>query len=164
MSIRLTAILLWALAVTPVGAADLSRIDRALTKEPVYRSKKPLYALAVFGPEARHRVWLVLDGDTLYVDRDGSGDLTRPGCRVEAKPGQAALVYSIGTIEEGGREHADFGLAVIPLKGLPDEVREEISASDPAAKKLLADPEARLYSLSANVVVSGFRGTRDGGR
>jgi hypothetical protein len=33
----------------------------------------------VFGPKADYRVWLVLDGDTLYVDRNGNGDLTEPG-------------------------------------------------------------------------------------
>jgi hypothetical protein len=32
--------------------------------------------LAVFGPKADTRIWLVLDGDVLYVDRNGNGDLT----------------------------------------------------------------------------------------
>ena len=30
-------------------------------------------------PEPRAKVWLVLDGNTLYVDRDGDGDLTGAG-------------------------------------------------------------------------------------
>ena len=30
-------------------------------------------------PEAQTRVWIVQDGDTLYVDRNGNGDLTEPG-------------------------------------------------------------------------------------
>jgi hypothetical protein len=80
---------LWALPLlgigsAVVGAADLSKIDRTLAKEPVYKNK-PKYCLLVFGPEAKTRVWLVLDGDTLYVDRNGNGDLTEDGERVEAR-------------------------------------------------------------------------------
>jgi hypothetical protein len=36
----------------------------------------------VFGPEATTRVWLVVDGDFLYVDRNANGDLTERGERV----------------------------------------------------------------------------------
>jgi hypothetical protein len=39
--------------------------------------------LLVFGPEAKVRIWLVLDGDALYVDRNGNGDLTEPGNRID---------------------------------------------------------------------------------
>jgi hypothetical protein len=63
-------------------AADLSKIDRTIRKEPVYKSKSPKYCLLVFGPEGAARVWLVLDGDTLYVDRNGNGDLTEDGERI----------------------------------------------------------------------------------
>jgi hypothetical protein len=64
-------------------AADLTKIDRIVKKEPAYLAK-PKYCLLVFGPEAKERVWLVLDGDKLYVDRNGNGDLTEPGKRIEA--------------------------------------------------------------------------------
>jgi hypothetical protein len=66
------------------GAADSPGIDRSIRKEPAYESKAPLYCLVVFGAEAKVRVWLVLDGDTLYVDRNGNGDLTEPGERCAA--------------------------------------------------------------------------------
>jgi hypothetical protein len=62
-------------------AADLSTIDRTVAKEPAYKSK-PWYCLLVFGQEAKTKVWLVLDGDVLYVDRNGNGDLTEEGERV----------------------------------------------------------------------------------
>src|SRR5262245_45254002 len=62
----------------PPRAADLSAIPRAITKEPAYKTK-PKYCLVVFGPEARKRVWVVLDGDVLYVDKNGNGDLTEKG-------------------------------------------------------------------------------------
>ncbi len=67
-----------------IGAAvgqekEIAKLDRTITKEPRYESKTPWYCLLLFGPEAKARVWLVLDGDKLYVDRNGNGDLTEPG-------------------------------------------------------------------------------------
>ncbi len=72
----LVTALLLAAPVGPLPAADLTRIDRTIAKEPAYQTKAPRYCLLVFGPEAKTRAWLVLDGDTLYVDRNGNGDLT----------------------------------------------------------------------------------------
>src|SRR6476469_7441592 len=66
----------------PAAASDLSKIDHRIAKEPAYRSKTPRYCLLVFGPEAKTRVWLVQDGDTLYVDRNGNGDLTEAKERI----------------------------------------------------------------------------------
>src|SRR5215510_10605392 len=61
---------------------DLTKVDRTIAKEPAYKTK-PKYCLLVFGPKAKTRVWLVLDGDVLYVDRNGNGDLTDANERVE---------------------------------------------------------------------------------
>src|SRR6266566_9087745 len=69
------------LATGPAGAADLAKVDRTIAKEPAYKGQ-PKYCLLVFGPEAKARVWLVQDGDTLYVDRNGNGDLTEKGEKV----------------------------------------------------------------------------------
>src|SRR4051812_15300400 len=67
----------------PAGrAADLSKIDRTILKEPAYATRQPRYCLLVFGPEASARVWVVVDGDIVYVDRNGNGDLTEAGERV----------------------------------------------------------------------------------
>src|SRR6516162_1517208 len=66
-------------------AADLAKIERKIAKEPAYQTKTPKYCLLVFGAEAKSRVWLVQDGDTLYVDRNGNGDLTEDGKRVTLK-------------------------------------------------------------------------------
>jgi hypothetical protein len=71
------------LAVTgPAEASDLVAIDRSVRKEPAYQSNNPQYCLLVFGPEAKTRVWVVVDGDVLYLDRNGNGDLTDPGERI----------------------------------------------------------------------------------
>jgi hypothetical protein len=66
-------------------AVDLAKIDRSLRKGPAYESKQPQYCLLVFGPKAKTRVWVVLDGDVLYLDRNGNGDLTDPGERIAAQ-------------------------------------------------------------------------------
>ncbi len=71
------------------AAADLSKIDRTIGKEPAYQNK-PRYCLLVFGPEASTRVWLVKDGDVLYLDRNGNGDLTEAGKRLAGNTGDAA--------------------------------------------------------------------------
>src|SRR5262249_46609144 len=63
---------------------DLTKVDRTIAKEPAYKTK-PKYCLLVFGPKAKTRVWLVLDGDVLYVDRNGNGDLTDKGEAVKEK-------------------------------------------------------------------------------
>jgi hypothetical protein len=80
-----------------VQAADLSKIDRTLGKEPTYQSK-PKYCLVVFGPEANTRVWLVADGDVLYVDRNGDGDLTAKDKRVPKEYLTRGTVFQAGTI------------------------------------------------------------------
>ncbi len=76
-------------------AADLTKIPRTLVREPVYQTKEPRYCLLVFGPEAKTRGWLVLDGNALYVDRNGNGDLTEPGKRVTGTD-----LYEIGDVTE----------------------------------------------------------------
>jgi len=85
----------------PVSAqeVDLQTIDRRIAKEPKYRFQ-PHYALLVFGPNAEHRSWLVVDGNgtevnsgrVLYLDRNGNGDLTEPGDRIEIDANATAKI------------------------------------------------------------------------
>ena len=81
----LSAALLVAVGLTTANAADITRIDRTLKNEPKYITRTPKYCLLVFGPQAKTRVWVVLDGDVLYLDRNGNGDLTDPGERIAAQ-------------------------------------------------------------------------------
>src|SRR5262245_48209470 len=88
------------------SAADLAKIDRTIAKEPAYKGK-PKYCLLVFGPEAQTRVWLVLDGDTLYADRNGNGDLTEEGERLAAAQktwaaGVKGRVWTVGDVAAAG--------------------------------------------------------------
>jgi hypothetical protein len=89
----------------PASSVDLSKIDRTIAREPPYHSGKPKYCLLVFGPQARTRVWLVLAGDVLYVDRTGKGDLTGPGKRVKNRSSKGAKFaqYRIGPISADGK-------------------------------------------------------------
>src|SRR5262249_25537794 len=106
--LRLLLVLLF-LAV-PATAADLSKIDRTIAKEPKYQSK-PKYCLLVFGPEAKTNVWLVLDGDVLYVDRNGNGDLTEEGEHVKVP------AFSSSTCPAWGRERS-IEVGDISVRGL----------------------------------------------
>lgn len=96
------------LAVGHAPAFDLTTIDRSIRKEPVYTTRSPEYCLFVFGPQARTRVWVVRDGDAVYVDRNGNGDLTEPGERV-ARDGST---FRIGQITEvdGKTVHHNWSL------------------------------------------------------
>jgi hypothetical protein len=86
--------------------ADLSRIDRAIAKQPTYQTREPRYCLLVFGPEAKFRAWLVQDGDRLYVDRNGNGDLTEEGERVGKSHGDAGgRQWEVGDLTDGGLKH-----------------------------------------------------------
>jgi hypothetical protein len=57
-----------------VAAPVPPKVDRSIGKEPRYAGK-PRYALLLIGEEQK-RVWLVQDGDVLYADTNGDGDLS----------------------------------------------------------------------------------------
>jgi hypothetical protein len=92
-----------AVASATAPAAELARVDRAVKKEPAYQSRAPRYCLLVFGPQAKTRVWLVLDGDTLYIDRDGNGDLTDDGERVEKRKGKLTQFAAGDVLDADGK-------------------------------------------------------------
>jgi hypothetical protein len=103
------ALLLASGAAVPAVAGDLSRIDRTIAKEPAYKGK-PKYCLLVFGPEAKTRVWLVRDGDVLYADRNGNGDLTEKGEKVVGQ--ESNDFYVVGDVTESGRGTKHKALSV----------------------------------------------------
>ena len=125
LSLILTLLVVGSTAVTARGA-DLTKIDRTIAKEPAYKSK-PKYCLLVFGPEAKTRVWLVLDGDTLYVDRNGNGDLTEKGERFvlaldEYDLKRGKRVWHVGDIEAPGGKVQYTGLRVCEISEAASEV------------------------------------------
>jgi hypothetical protein len=83
------------LSPLPVAATDLSKIDRTIGKEPAYASK-PGYCLVAIGPEAKTRLWLVVDGDTLFTSGK-NGELTN---EVTERSGNSYKVRIPGTWQE----------------------------------------------------------------
>src|SRR5436309_2521136 len=77
----------FALSETSASSADLSKIERTIAREPAYKGQ-PKYCLLVFGAEAKHRAWLVVDDEAVYVDRKGNGDLTDQGNRMPRVKGR----------------------------------------------------------------------------
>jgi hypothetical protein len=76
--LRLVAVFVAAPRVSPTAERMSAWIDSEKcpsSKRLAYKAK-PKYCLMVLGREARRRVWLVLDGDTLYVDRSGNSLLS----------------------------------------------------------------------------------------
>jgi hypothetical protein len=99
---------LW--AAGGLSAADLHQIERTIAKEPAYKNK-PKYCLLVFGPEAKSRVWLVQDGDVLYVDRNANGDLTEKAERVSLKQSDKSFrVFEAGDIHDGALKHTELSV------------------------------------------------------
>ena len=54
---------------------------RGLRTLPEFTAPFQSYALLVFGDREPTYRWLILDGDTLYVDLNANGDLTESGER-----------------------------------------------------------------------------------
>jgi hypothetical protein len=124
---RRISVTLWLFALlweVHVSGVDLQTIDRTIRKEPVYQSK-PTYCLLVFGPDASTRVWLVQDGERIYVDANANGDLTEPSesfapskreeftTQVDNKPAPyRTLIYSLGRIVPADKSgpHTEFKL------------------------------------------------------
>jgi len=106
----LLVLAIWALAAR---AADLTKIDRSIAKEPKYQAQ-PKYCLLVFGPEAKTRIWLVLDGDRLFVDTNGNGDLTGEGkcVRVTTPNQNPASFEDVAILGSGGQTKNKLQLAV----------------------------------------------------
>jgi hypothetical protein len=97
----LSALLLACGTTATAWPADLTKIERTIAKEPVYETKTPKYCLLVFGREAKMRAWLVLDGNVMYVDRNGDGDLTGASKRASWAPPKDR-VFKLGPLSLPG--------------------------------------------------------------
>ena len=143
-------------------SADLTRIDRSIVKEPHYQTATPEYCLLVFGPEAKTRVWLVRDGDTLYVDRNGNGDLTEPGEKVAADaknstPRDNVFTFQAGDVRDGKYLHKDLSVSMVKLADFAD-IDEAVKAH------VSKDPQARGYMVAIELEIPGLQGKGEGGR
>jgi hypothetical protein len=114
-----------------IGASEkspLDSIDRTIAKEPSYRAKEPWYTLIAIGPQAKARLWMVLDKsapdgklyDVLYFDRNGNGDLTESGERfatplVEHISDRVYLTFNLPDIEDAatGHKHTEVRVMIV---------------------------------------------------
>jgi hypothetical protein len=161
MRFRLPAILSLIVLSSAAVAGDLAGIDRTIVREPAYRSR-PKYCLLVFGPQARTRVWLVQDGDILYVDRNGNGDLTEPGEKVAAEKSDRGrddqnYTFAAGELREGGKPHLNLSVLVSDLNRLKHALPE-------AEALLQRDAHAREYNVQLEVEMPPYQGLGTGGR
>ncbi len=147
---------------------DLTRIDRSVSKEPQY-SKSPSYCLLVFGTKAEMRVWLVLDGKTLYLDRDGDGDLTDDDEVIE-DTGRYYPTFAVDTLtSRDGRVYRNLRVsksadgfrisAAIPDKGMQvvasvQPAKIEFAAAAKEAPIVHFDGPPRIIQYSDNRVIS----------
>lgn len=147
------------LLTPPAVAADLGKVERKILREPSYRSN-PKYCLLVFGPKATTRVWLVLDGDTLYVDRNGNGDLTEEDEKVASERvtgREGSFYFKAGELRDGQLTHKNLYVSVSKL--------EDPEGSDPEIGNYLKEhPRACRYSIGVDVEMVGWRGAGLGGR
>lgn len=149
----------------PLLAADLP-IDRPIGKEPTYLSGSPLYCLMVSGPKAQIRTWLVIDGDGLYIDRDGNGDLTDDGEPVPVNEGidnpkglwRHARVFEPGKVLRLSEQGTANDLTLIQLRFNPDYV-----ASHPEME-ILKRHLAPHWERHGRAYFTRLFGTHDGQR
>jgi hypothetical protein len=150
-----------------VVAADSPKIDRTIIKEPVYQTKTPRYGLLVFGPEAKDRVWMVLDGETLYVDRNGNGDLTEPSEKIVAEkkagrdPDKDGYSFEVGDLTVAGTVHKGLNVDFMPLKIYADGSVGKRSDVKAALKE---NPKSVVVSVSVDAEIPGMKGCGIGGR
>ena len=150
------------------ASAQEKKIDRTIGKEPIYKTKTPKYGLLVFGA-AEHRVWMVLDGDTLYVDRNGNGDLTDPDEKIAANsrkvdPVEDGYIFEVPTITVGGRTHKWLTASFTPLKRRARFAKSYFESRADLKAILEKAPEAFAVDLRADVDVPGLKGGGSEGR
>ena len=160
-SLILTLLLLCSTA-TSARASELREIERKISKEPAYQTKQVKYALLVFGPEAKTRIWLAVDGESVYVDRNGNGDLTEEGEKVAAANNElltsrGIVVFELKDLPAEKLVHKNFTLLVSALELFA-------SQDDSARDFLVKNPGAKTFQLTGEIEMPGWNGNGVGGR
>jgi hypothetical protein len=119
LSIASGCFFFWANPITGQGstkpALDLTKIERKILKEPVYNTS-PKYCLVTFGKDAKLKVWVVIDGDMVYVDLNGNSDLTekREWFKLKDRKSNLPLTCVVGDVYDPHTKltHKDFTIGV----------------------------------------------------
>lgn len=127
---------------------------------PNLESDKPEYCRLSFpGSESPLTILLILDGPTLYVDRNANGDLTEENERVQteqnANASERDLHFRVGEIKAGEFVHESIHLIVTPL--------ENFDRNAPKVSEILkANPRANAFQISAEIQHKNLVGSGDG--
>lgn len=127
-------------------------MPRVLFNEPTYQ-RSPGYLLFSFDDQLTLQHWLVVDGTTIYFDRNGNGDITEAEDRVvvdKDKSGDESLFFPLGDITVAGRKHVNLSLKLSRLGKFVD--RDDA----PDARKL--DTKATVVELWGEFEIPGYRG------
>lgn len=142
--------------VSPTVAADPIA---KLVKEPKYNGT-PGYAVLKFGQKTPHFVWLVHDGETLYLDTNGNGDLTEVGEKFTGKMlgtgAEPTIHFEIDKLAIGKKLHRGFNLWVTPQKAFEKSPLVEGQAE--ALARIKARPEALSLRISVEVQAENLQG------
>jgi hypothetical protein len=120
----LLAVLISPLLAAVAGADGEPSVDRKIGKEPAYGAD-PVYALLVLGKEGKTRVWLVRDYDTLYIDRNGNGDLTDDEPLKVSEQGAGVLTFRLARLPDSQSQRGHSDLEVRVVLGSRKEKRPE---------------------------------------
>ncbi|MCX7701462.1 MAG: hypothetical protein N2039_11330 [Gemmataceae bacterium] len=136
-------------------------IPRQIGREPKYQNQ-PAYGLIVFDAAAQQRVWMVHDGEHLYVDKNGNGDLTDEGEKILAeKPriapsaGERFYTFNVGELTVAGQTHKGLTVSATPLRRYRDSELAKLPAFDQLLKK---NPSGFCYSVAVDAVRPGMKG------
>lgn len=108
--------LLFLMVLLMIGAPSIrgADVDRSIGKEAKYL-QAPLYCLVIFAGQPDDRVWLVIDGDRLFVDCNADGDLTDPKelfspTEKQGSPSNYSDSFLVGTLSPRGKSssHTEF--------------------------------------------------------
>lgn len=124
----------------PLVPETLTKIDRKIAKLPKLATDTPGYLLLAFGPKADFKAWMVLDGDTLYVDANGNGDLTDDapvGFNTAASTPPKAYVFETkGIGAEKDEKKWALAVSTFPVSGTTTKALILMATRDERAQKV----------------------------
>jgi hypothetical protein len=145
------------------NSQDLASIERKIAKEPAYKSGAPRYALMVLGEKMIKRVWLVIDGDVLYADLNGNGDLTEEGEKIakmdfgKFTPPDGMVSFEIKEIQDGELVHRNFGVTMEPAERLANLATDFL-------KLIGKESKAYSYNVGGMMQIPELQGSGHDGR
>lgn len=156
-----SSMILLSIACFGINALAELPIDRRVGREPIYQGQ-PAYGLIVFDAEAQQRVWMIHDGEHLWVDKNGNGDLTDEGEKVLAEKPEIALAteersygFNVGEITVAGQTHKGLTVSAIPLRQYRDS---ELANLPAVAQWLKNNPNGFCYSVTVDAVRPRLKG------